>query len=110
MSRLLIATIVVLVWTLPARAASVDGIAAQVPAFSDDYRVITLDLPGHGQIEAPALAIVAGTAQVPSAEALEEIVPNFEGTRIEGTRHFLMREKPDEFNRLLEGFLDQIDF
>jgi pimeloyl-ACP methyl ester carboxylesterase len=271
MSRLLFATILGLACTLPARAASVDGLnlysssvgsgptivfvhgwtcdtsswAAQVPAFADDYRVITLDLPGHGRsgspangefsmeqfaraveavraesgadevvivghsmgvvvarqyaldfpdrvagvvavdgpldvrgfgagepgagqrpaltpearegmirgmfvaetpvalqehilammlgapeatangamaavfslsasptdvIEAPALAIVAGTAQVPSAEALEEIVPNFEGTRIEGTGHFLMMEKPEEFNRLLDGFLDQIDF
>jgi pimeloyl-ACP methyl ester carboxylesterase len=27
--------------------------AGQVPAFDDDYRVVTLDLPGHGQSEAP---------------------------------------------------------
>ena len=65
----------------PAAAASVDGIeihstvagagpktvilvhgwtcdesswAGQVPAFDDDYRVVTLDLPGHGKSEAPA--------------------------------------------------------
>jgi len=28
--------------------------AGQVPAFDDDYRVVTLDLPGHGKSEAPA--------------------------------------------------------
>ncbi len=65
----------------PAAAASVDGIqihstvegtgpktvifvhgwtcdesswAGQVPAFHDDYRVVTLDLPGHGESGAPA--------------------------------------------------------
>ncbi len=28
--------------------------AGQVPAFDDDYRVVTLDLPGHGRSTAPA--------------------------------------------------------
>src|SRR5688572_11591500 len=28
--------------------------SGQVPAFDDDYRVVTLDLPGHGKSEAPA--------------------------------------------------------
>lgn len=28
--------------------------AAQVPAFAGDYRVVTLDLPGHGKSEVPA--------------------------------------------------------
>jgi pimeloyl-ACP methyl ester carboxylesterase len=29
---------------------------------------------------------------------------------VPGTGHFLMMEKPDEFNRLLAGFLDKIHF
>jgi pimeloyl-ACP methyl ester carboxylesterase len=61
-------------------------------------------------ISAPALAIVAGTARIPDAEIVREIIPNFEATQLAGTGHFLMMEKPDEFNRLLAGFLDRIDF
>lgn len=61
-------------------------------------------------IKAPTLAIVAGTAQVPSSESLKEIVPNFEATQIAGTGHFLMLEKPAEFNRLLAAFLERIQY
>jgi pimeloyl-ACP methyl ester carboxylesterase len=41
---------------------------------------------------------------------MREIVPNFEAAQVPGTGHFLMMEKPDEFNRLLAGFLEKIDF
>jgi pimeloyl-ACP methyl ester carboxylesterase len=61
-------------------------------------------------IEAPALAVVAGTAQVPDADAMKAIVPNFEAAQIPGTGHFLMMEKPEEFNRLLAEFLDEIGY
>jgi pimeloyl-ACP methyl ester carboxylesterase len=61
-------------------------------------------------IKAPTLAIVAGTAQVPSSESLKEIVPNFEATQIAGTGHFLMLEKPADFNRLLAAFLERIQY
>jgi pimeloyl-ACP methyl ester carboxylesterase len=61
-------------------------------------------------IETPALAVVAGTAQVPDAEAMKAIVPNFEAAQIPGTGHFLMMEKPEEFNRLLAEFLDEIGY
>jgi pimeloyl-ACP methyl ester carboxylesterase len=37
-------------------------------------------------------------------------LPNYEGTQIAGTGHFVMMEKPEEFNRLLTGFLDKIKF
>jgi len=71
--------VILLVWSRPALAASVDGAAihwtskgsgpavifvhgwtcdessweGQVPAFSQRYRVITLDLPGHGKSDLP---------------------------------------------------------
>ena len=61
-------------------------------------------------IEAPALAVVAGTAALPDADAMREILPNFEAAQVPGTGHFLMMEKPEEFNRLLAGFLEKIDF
>lgn len=61
-------------------------------------------------IRAPTLAIVAGTAEVPDTEAMRDIVPNLEAARIEGTGHFLMMEKPAEFNGRLAAFLDAIAF
>jgi pimeloyl-ACP methyl ester carboxylesterase len=61
-------------------------------------------------VQAPALAVVAGTADLPNAETMRAVVPNFEATQVAGTGHFLMMEKPAEFNRLLSEFLEQIDF
>ena len=64
----------------------------------------------HDVIKAPALAVFAGTAQVPNVQTTKEIFPNYESAQIAGTGHFLMMEKPDEFNRLLTAFLDKIKF
>jgi pimeloyl-ACP methyl ester carboxylesterase len=61
-------------------------------------------------IRAPALTVYAGTANVPNAATTKELYPNHEATQLAGTGHFLMMEKPAEFNRLLGGFLDKIDF
>jgi pimeloyl-ACP methyl ester carboxylesterase len=56
----------------------------------------------------PALAIYAGTAQVLNVEDMKKILPNYEGTQIAGAGHFLMMEKPKEFNELLIAFLEKI--
>jgi len=61
-------------------------------------------------LPAPAFAIVAGTSQLPNVEKTKEVLPNFAATQIAGTGHFVMMEKPDEFNRALGGFLDKIKF
>ena len=61
-------------------------------------------------IQAPALTVYAGTANVPDPAATNELYPNHEATQVKGTGHFLMMEKPEEFNRLLAGFLHRIDF
>jgi pimeloyl-ACP methyl ester carboxylesterase len=61
-------------------------------------------------IRAPALSVYAGTAQVPDAAKTKELFPNHEATQIAGTGHFLMMEKPEEFNRVLTAFLDKIKF
>jgi pimeloyl-ACP methyl ester carboxylesterase len=61
-------------------------------------------------IRAPALAVVAGTGRVPDTAAMKAIVPDFEATQVAGTGHFLMLEKPAEFNQLLQAFLDRIKF
>ena len=61
-------------------------------------------------IKSPALTVYAGTANVPDPAATKELYPNHEATQVKGTGHFLMMEKPDEFNRLLAAFLDEIDY
>ena len=56
----------------------------------------------------PALAIWAGTnQQMPKLEDARQTLPKFEQTQVAGTGHFVMMEKPDEFNRLLTAFLDR---
>ena len=61
-------------------------------------------------IGAPALAVYAGTADVPSEATTKELYPNYEATQLAGTGHFLMMEKPAEFNRVVAEFLDEIGF
>ncbi len=59
---------------------------------------------------APAFAVYAGTGTLPDAAKTKELFPSYSATQIAGTGHFLMMEKPDEFNRLLAEFLDRINF
>jgi pimeloyl-ACP methyl ester carboxylesterase len=61
-------------------------------------------------IKAPALAVYAGTAKLPDPKVATEVLPNYEGMQMPETGHFLMMEKPDEFNRVLTSFLDKIKF
>lgn len=61
-------------------------------------------------IPMPVLAIYAGTAELPSTEAMRRTAPRYEATQVAGTGHFLMMETPAEFNELLSGFLTRIDF
>jgi pimeloyl-ACP methyl ester carboxylesterase len=59
---------------------------------------------------APALAVVAGTAQLPDVAKTRELYASFEAKQVTGTGHFLMMEKPAEFNRELTAFLTKIEF
>ena len=55
----------------------------------------------------PALAIWAGTnPQVPNADDIKKVLPNYSQTQVAGTGHFVMMEKPDEFNQLVTSFVD----
>jgi len=55
-------------------------------------------------ITAPVLALYAARP-LASREAISRIFPKAEYHEIPGTAHFLMMEKPEEFNQLLAGFL-----
>lgn len=58
----------------------------------------------------PALAIYAGTSRPPNVDEVRKVLPKFEETQVAGTGHFVMMEKPEEFNRLLSAFLQKIMF
>ena len=59
----------------------------------------------------PALAVWAGTnQQLPNIEETKKALPNYQQTQVAGTGHFVMMEKPDEFNRIVVGFVDKLTF
>ncbi len=58
----------------------------------------------------PIFGIYAGPSRIASAQAVHAAFPTVEYTEIPGTGHFLMLEKPEEFNRLLLGFLAKQKF
>lgn len=53
----------------------------------------------------PALGIYADHSRIATRESVQAHFPNVEYTQIPGTGHFLMIEKPEEFNNLLLAFL-----
>ena len=59
----------------------------------------------NGTLDVPVLAIYADRSRLSSREYLRAHFSNLEYTVIPGTGHFLMLEKPLEFNRLLLAFL-----
>jgi pimeloyl-ACP methyl ester carboxylesterase len=61
-------------------------------------------------ITAPAYAIYAGTNTIPDLATTRQVIPAFEATKVEGTGHFVMMEKPAEFNRLLTAYLTKVKF
>ena len=61
-------------------------------------------------VAAPALAIYAGTSKVPDLKVMQKTLPQIEATQVAGTGHFVMMEKPEEFNRLLSAFLEKVKF
>jgi sigma-B regulation protein RsbQ len=58
-------------------------------------------------IAVPALGVYAARP-LASREAITRIFPKVEYHEIPGSAHFLMMEKPDEFNQLLSAFLRKV--
>lgn len=60
-------------------------------------------------IPMPALTVWAGTnAQMPNLDETRKVLPRYEQTKVDGTGHFVMMEKPEVFNRLLVQFVEKI--
>ena len=45
-----------------------------------------------------------------SSESLKKVFPNSEYVQVAGTGHFVMMERPEEFNRLLLAFLGKVKY
>ena len=61
---------------------------------------------GPDVINAPALSVYAGGGFFTVDPAVKERLPRWEGVKLAGTGHFVMMEKPAEFNALLRTFLE----
>jgi len=57
----------------------------------------------------PVLGIYAGTPMT-NRESLKKAFPNSEYVQVAGTGHFVMMERPEEFNRLLLAFLGKVKY
>ena len=60
-------------------------------------------------IAVPVLGVYADRSGVANRDGMNRLYSNLEYHEIPGTGHFLMMEKPEEFNRLLLGFLAKIN-
>ncbi|MGP0074191.1 MAG: alpha/beta fold hydrolase [Bryobacteraceae bacterium] len=58
----------------------------------------------------PVLGLYADHSRAGDREYMKTHFPNMDYEEIAGTGHFLMLEKPEEFNRLLIAFLDKQSF
>jgi pimeloyl-ACP methyl ester carboxylesterase len=58
----------------------------------------------------PVLGLYADHSGAGNREYMKTHFPNMDYEEIAGTGHFLMLEKPEEFNRLLIAFLDKQQF
>jgi pimeloyl-ACP methyl ester carboxylesterase len=61
-----------------------------------------------GAISVPVLGLYADKSSLSNREAMKRLYSNLEYHEIPGTGHFLMMEKPQEFNRLLLDFLGKL--
>jgi sigma-B regulation protein RsbQ len=58
----------------------------------------------------PVLGIYAEKSQLGNTDYSKKIFPAFEYVEIPGTGHFVMMEKPAEFNQLLTSFVNKINY
>ena len=58
----------------------------------------------------PILGIYAGPSRIATRESVLKYFPKAEYTATPDTGHFLMLEKPEEFNRLLLAFLSRQEY
>ena len=82
-----------------------EPVAVGAMAAMFDRAILTDDV-----LAMPALTIYAGTSRLPDVDDMRKSLPRFEVAQIAGTGHFVMMERPDEFNRVLAAFLKRMAF
>jgi pimeloyl-ACP methyl ester carboxylesterase len=63
---------------------------------------------GNDVMKMPVLGIFADRSARGNPAVIRTIFPNYEHHEVPGTGHFVMMEKPQEFNRLLTTFVDRL--
>lgn len=81
--------------------------ASEATAIGANGTIIDPAIQSDRIIAAPAMTVWAGSRNAEDHEATRELLPAWESRRITGTGHFLMMEKPGEFNALLREFLER---
>lgn len=61
-------------------------------------------------VSVPALGVYAGMSSVANPDGMKRLYSQLEYHVIPGTGHFLMMEKPQEFNQLLSAFLAKLEY
>jgi pimeloyl-ACP methyl ester carboxylesterase len=64
-------------------------------------------LPALKRYPGPKLSIVSDMNRLPTS--LHSLVPDLPTSLMTGTGHWMMMDRPEAFNRLLDGFMDQAD-
>jgi pimeloyl-ACP methyl ester carboxylesterase len=63
---------------------------------------------GTDVMNVPALGLFADKSALGNPQVTKTVLPNYQHHEIPGTGHFLMMEKPREFNALLTAFVDTL--
>src|SRR5688572_17783874 len=63
---------------------------------------------GNDVMTMPVLGLFADKSALGNEQVTKKLFPNYEHHEIPGTGHFLMMEKPREFNALLTAFVDKL--
>ncbi len=64
-------------------------------------------LPALARYPGPRLAVISSMNNLPFS--LHRLLPELPVELLRGTGHWLMMDRPDLFNRLLDGFLEQVE-
>ena len=61
-------------------------------------------------IDVPVLGIYTEHSRFEDSDYAKKIFPKFSYVEVAGTGHFIMMERPEEFDRILSGFVDELRF
>jgi len=85
--------------------------AARVPRDAG-LRIITASLthdpqPALERYHGPTLAVITPDADTPND--IHRLVPGVQHEMMDGTSHWMQLDRPEAFNRILDGFLARVD-